>query len=52
MATPTMLNDGAAVWLLGSREIGMEHGVVPMARILSSASVSLCVGVAMVIERA
>ncbi|AZD96288.1 hypothetical protein [Pseudomonas chlororaphis] len=47
-----MLNDGAAVWLLGSREIGMEHGVVPMARILSSASVSLCVGVAMVIERA
>ncbi|MGY4814687.1 3-oxoadipyl-CoA thiolase [Pseudomonas chlororaphis subsp. piscium] len=35
------INDGAAVLLLGSREIGMEHGVAPMARILSSASVGV-----------
>ncbi|WPO45451.1 3-oxoadipyl-CoA thiolase [Pseudomonas sp. S1Bt23] len=35
------INDGAAVLLLGSREIGRQHEVAPMARILSSASVGV-----------
>ncbi|MBO3276525.1 3-oxoadipyl-CoA thiolase [Pseudomonas schmalbachii] len=35
------INDGAAVLLLGNREIGERHGVRPLARILASASVGV-----------
>jgi acetyl-CoA C-acetyltransferase len=35
------INDGAAALLLGSREIGNEHGAQPMARILASAVVGV-----------
>lgn len=35
------INDGAAVLLLGSRAMGTQHGVVPMARVLSSAVVGV-----------
>ncbi|AJO76089.1 3-oxoadipyl-CoA thiolase [Pseudomonas sp. MRSN 12121] len=35
------INDGAAVLLLGDRQIGLEHGVRPLARILSSAAVGV-----------
>ncbi|MNR06056.1 3-oxoadipyl-CoA/3-oxo-5,6-dehydrosuberyl-CoA thiolase [compost metagenome] len=35
------INDGAAAVLLGNREIGIAHGVQPMARILSSAVVGV-----------
>lgn len=35
------INDGAAAVLLGNREIGLAHGVKPMARILSSATVGV-----------
>lgn len=35
------INDGAAALVLGNREIGLAHGVAPMARILSSAVVGV-----------
>ncbi|MFC5695638.1 3-oxoadipyl-CoA thiolase [Pseudomonas sp. GCM10022186] len=35
------INDGAAVLLLGNREIGEHHGVRPLARILASAAVGV-----------
>ncbi|MNZ53013.1 Beta-ketoadipyl-CoA thiolase [compost metagenome] len=35
------INDGAAVLLLGDREIGERHGVRPLARVLASASVGV-----------
>jgi acetyl-CoA C-acetyltransferase len=35
------INDGAAVLLLGNREIGERHGIRPLARILASASVGV-----------
>lgn len=35
------INDGAAALVLGNREIGLAHGVAPMARILSSAVVAV-----------
>jgi acetyl-CoA C-acetyltransferase len=35
------INDGAAAVLVGNREIGLAHGVQPMARILSSAVVGV-----------
>jgi acetyl-CoA C-acetyltransferase len=35
------INDGAAALLLGSKEIGVAHGVQPMARILASAVVGV-----------
>lgn len=35
------INDGAAALVLGNREIGLAHGVTPMARILSSAVVGV-----------
>lgn len=35
------INDGAAVLLLGNREIGLSHKLQPMARILSSSAVGV-----------
>lgn len=35
------INDGAAVMLLGNRQIGTAHGVQPMARIVASAAVGV-----------